>query len=176
MKGKIILVVGLALALVGCGRRQDSSAVGAVYKAQSYTVGTKTTTLKATSNLTMTLSLASDHKLGMLQSSTATGGQYLEHSELLTVAKQELRRTGEVTTVQYATASDLAHGINAAAYSYSQEGQRGKLGRITTTTAGLDLKLGRTTWHLRRIHKKTRFTLPYGIADQAKEIGVQALK
>ncbi|WP_225047767.1 hypothetical protein [Lacticaseibacillus kribbianus] len=176
MKVRWMLVVGLALALVGCGRRQDSSAVGAVYTAQSYTVGDKTTKLTAKHNLTMTLSLAANHKQGMLQNSTADDGQYVLNAELLDVTKSALHSTGESTVVQYGSASDLQHGINATAYAYRKDGPTGKLGTYTRTGKTLDLRLGKTTWHLRLKEAKTRFTLPYGIATQAKEIGVQALK
>ncbi|WP_390406289.1 hypothetical protein [Lacticaseibacillus jixiensis] len=172
-----VILVGLSIlfALSACGKRQDSSARGSVYEARTYTTAGKTH--KTGNTIAMTLSLSSDDKTqGVLSTATLSQPPYYRRYETVTRkvqgAKTTLTTTGEVTAMNFSKASDAKNGINPTTYSYSQKGDSKAVGTFTKTGAGLDLKLGKTVWHFTCTDKKTRFQLPYGIADQAKQAKV----
>ncbi|WP_179394838.1 hypothetical protein [Lacticaseibacillus absianus] len=170
MHTKLIGSMAIVLTLVGLSacKRQDSSAMGAVYVAKTYTVGTKTTKLTAADDLTLELFLADADQRGVLTTATASAGTYYRRYEGLTVGAKKLTMNGEIAGLRYSNADDLANNVNPATYSYTQSGAHKAVGTYTRRGKTLDLKMGETTWHLTRTQKRTRVMLPYGVADQAK--------
>ncbi|MFD1485455.1 hypothetical protein ACFQ5J_09455 [Lacticaseibacillus baoqingensis] len=168
-----LAVLGLFLTLTGC-KRQDTSARGAVYTAQSYT--TKGQTKPVTTAVEMTLYLNRDDDQGVLSTATLTTNPYYRRYETLTRHSQgsqtTLKTTGEIVAANFATKSDAEAGINPTKYSYNQNGDTRSAGTFTKTKTGLDLKLGKTVWHFKQTEKQTRYQLPYGIAQQAKQAKV----
>lgn len=158
-------------ALAGCGKRQDSSAIGSVYKAQSYTTNGKTA--KTTKAAEMTLYLNRDDNDGVLSTATLTRSPYYRRYETITRKtsgnKTKLTTTGEMLAETFSTASDANAGLNATQYSYNKTGDSNASGSYTKAGKTLDLKLGKTTWHFKRTTKQTRYLTPYGLADQAKQ-------
>ncbi len=158
-------------ALAGCGKRQDTSAIGSIYKAQTYTTNGKTH--KTTKAVEMTLYLTNDNKSGVLSTATLAQAPYYRRYETITRKtsgnKTKLTTTGEMLAETFADASDAEAGINTTKYSYNKTGDSHSSGSYTQAGKTLDLKLGNTTWHFKRTEKKTRFLLPYGLADQAKQ-------
>ena len=166
--------LGSLLLLAGCGARQDTSARGSVYKAASYTA--KGTTHPAPKTMAMTLYIGSDDDRGVLATATLAHAPYYRRYEMLTRkasgAKTKLTTTGEVAALTFGTASDARDNVNPTQYSYSQKGDANTVGTYTKTAKGLDLRIGKTTWHFKRTDKKTRYLLPYGVANQAKDAKV----
>lgn len=170
----IFTSLGALFILAGCANRQDSSALGSVYKVAGYTASGKTH--PAPKSVAMTLYISSDDDRGVLSTATLAHAPYYRRYEMLTRKtsgdKTKLTSTGEVTALTFNDASDARDGVNPTQYSYSQKGDATSAGSYTKTAEGLDLHLGKTIWHFKRTEKKTRFQLPYGIASQAKNAKV----
>ncbi|WP_125704955.1 hypothetical protein [Lacticaseibacillus daqingensis] len=176
MKQKIIGLLVLTAALLGltaCATRRDSSAMGAVYEANQYTVGSKITTIKATDGVSVELFLADGGKSGVLATAAASGSTFYRRYEAVTIKTKgdqlTLTTTGEVAALRYGNADDLANNVNPATYSYTLDGQQKKVGTLTKAGKRVALVMGKTTWHLPQTQKRTRYLLPYGVADQAKQ-------
>lgn len=170
----IITSLGALFVLAGCANRQDSSALGSVYKVAGYTANGKTH--PAPKSVAMTLYISADDDRGVLSTATLANAPYYRRYEMLTRKtsgnKTKLTATGELTALTFGDASDARAGVNPTQYTYSQKGDTTSVGSYTKTATGLDLRLGKTTWHFKRTQKKTRFQLPYGIANQAKDAKV----
>lgn len=171
----LITGFGSLFLLAGCGQRQDSSSRGDVYEVTSYTTA-KGQVKKAPATVAMTLSLSSDDDRGVLSTATLAQSPYYRRYEMLTRKpsgdQTQLTATGEVAALNFSNAADARDGVNPTKYSYSQKGDATKVGTFTKTKAGLDLQLGKTTWHFKQTEKKTRYLLPYGIVKQAKDAKV----
>lgn len=171
----LFTALGLLLTLTACGKRQDSSARGSVYTVDTYTAAGKTHA--APKSVSMTVYLSSDDKTaGVLSTATLAHAPYYRRYETL-VRKQDgsktkLTTTGEVAALTFSKSSDAKDGINPTQYSYSQKGDATTVGTYTKTATGIDLRMGKTLWHFKRTEKKTRYQLPYGIANQAKNAKV----
>lgn len=166
-----VALFGVLFALAGCGKRQDSSAIGSVYKAQTYTTNGKTQ--KVTKAVEMTLYLNRDDNQGVLSTATLAQAPYYRRYETITRKasgnKTKLTTTGEMVAETFSDASDAEAGLNPTKYTYNKSGDSNASGSYTKAGKTLDLKLGKTTWHFKRSDKQTRYLTPYGISDQAKQ-------
>jgi hypothetical protein len=124
----------------------------------------------------MTLYINRDNDQGVLSTATLSTPPYYRRYETVTRKEQgkttALKTTGEIVAANYDTQSDAEAGINPTKYDYNQNGDSRSAGTYTKTKSGLDLKLGKTTWHFKQTQKQTRYQLPYGIAAQAKQADV----